>query len=1315
MKARCTARVPLIWRFRRLMSTQRRSGRGRLMLAAVAGCLALFPAWAWAGVPMAATEVSGERILAESGIHGGLIVHAGCRDATLAVSLAKAPNILVQGLVRDLDGLEEVRSQIRDAGLYGRVSAMLWEGAFLPYADGMVNLLLVLDGRVELEAKEIDRVLAPLGVAWTERDGVLTSYRKPWPADVDQWSHSRYDATGNAVSKDERVGPPRFMQWEAFPRWNRGVKTSSLVSTRGRIFYILDDSHFASRSRTWSLIARDASNGIRLWRRELSSWRGSRGGKKVGPAQVHRRLVADDDRVYVTLEEFAPVSVLNATTGELIRTLEQTGPAEELILSDGILVVLVNPNTPANVRRGRGPGMRLVAVAADTGKLLWEHAAAMILPMTPAADGRQVVFHDGQVIKSLDLKTGAGRWTSPPTGQKVVFRDQADSDSPGSEKSTIVLAPQFAPTLIIYENVVAFAGGCQLNVVSAADGGELWRSDYAPSNYSVPVDLFGFAGCLWGPDAKMNLWRPLDDNLDFNAYDPLTGKIKKSVSGKYGFRFQHHRCHQMKVVGKTVIAGRAGIEFLDTDTGEVAAHHWARGSCYFGVLPANGRLYFPPHDCACYIRAKLSGFSAINSSPPLRSAEISEDQRLQHGPAYGKIGADRTGRRSEDWPTYRHDMARSGRASTSVGSELLLGWQRELGGKLTAPVVADKRVYLASTDAHTLYALDAATGEPLWQSTFDGRIDSPPTIHERLVLCGCRDGSVHALRAADGTLVWRFLASPQERMIVSRGQLESVWPVSGSVLVVNEIVYFAAGRSSYLDGGIRLYGLDPDSGRKIIDRVLSTRGADGSELLDEQGVDGYLNDILSSDDERIFMRHQVLDRAGKAMPEPVTHLHGPDGYLSSDTTTRLPWTYAPMFTTPHQGAFYDLRLIRMLFPSGQILVEDDDTIYGFGQNHFDRPTTDPGGRWALFAADKESHLPLDLSAVEYRKLALGGKQSVRFRWWEQLPIQARAMVMTEEVLFVAGPLGSPLTSRNALEGKVPTSLLAVSPSDGSVLAEMTLPGTPVWDGMAAAEGNLYLALANGQVLCLWSADSGRPGTPLSPSAWRVALPPLETAAEPGLVGRWRFDEGIGMLARDCSGREHDAVVSSVWGKGDFGTCLVADGVPHAAVIPDAPHLHFGNDDFTLALWTKVDAYGVRLLGKEAFPENWWVINLLDNGLAELVLGEGRGPNQTVRATTTAPIATDAWSHLVAVVDRQAGEVRWYLNGTLDGRHPIPQTMTGGLHAAGRDINIPSTHKPFRGLIGDFRIYRQAVTAERVRELFQEEAPQRTGTDFQPND
>lgn len=1245
-----------------------------------------------------------------SGIRTGLAVQAGCRDAAGLLALAREPGLLVHGLV--VDGqVAAVREALRAAGAETRVGAMAWQGGPLPYADGMVNLLLV-DPAAGLPEEEIKRVLAPFGVAYTRQNDTWVAYRQPWPEDFDEWSHSRYDATGNAVSRDRQVGPPRFLQWEAGPRWNRGVKTSSMVAQRGRIFYILDDSHFAVTERSWSLIARDAGNGLLLWRHELPSWSGSRGGKKVGPAQVHRLLVAEGDRVYAPLADAAPVSQLDAVSGRVLRTYAETERAEEILVAGGVLVALVNPNTPTGLRRGVEQDMFVLAFAPESGDLLWRHQARMILPMTLAADDSQVVFHDGKSIQSLDLKTGTPRWTSPPTGQQIAFADNADSDQPGATGNTILLAPQFAPTLIIYDEVVAFAGGRQLNVVAATDGRELWRADYAPSNYSVPVDLFGFGGKLWGPDAEMNLWRPLDDNVDMNAYDPLTGELAARAQGDYGFRFQHHRCHQMKVVNGQVMAARAGIEFLDTATGKLAAQHWVRGSCYYGVMPANGLLYVPPHDCACFIRAKLSGFMALNTRPPARPLPVPAEARLERGPAYGQI-PERTGEsQSGDWPTYRHDPARSGRNPVQVDPNLLLGWQTPLGGTLTSPVVAESRVYLADTDARRLHALDAASGKPLWSFAFDARVDSPPTVHQGLVLGGSRDGSVVALRAEDGALVWRFRAAPEQRLIVSREQLESPWPVPGSILVAGGIAYFAAGKSSYLDGGIRFYGLDARTGRVVAERTLATLAADGAQLFDEEGVDGYLNDILASDGERLFMRHQVLDLGGEPQADPVTHLHSPDGYLSADTTSRLLWTYAPVYTSPHQGAFYDQRVSRMLYPSGRILVEGEDSIYGFGQNHYAEANHNPGGQWALFAAPKEPVVPLGLTAREKLALARAGKTSVPFRWWTPVPIQAWAMVRTENLLFVAGPRGTGAVSPAALAGKAPALLLAVNPADGSVVAEMALPAMPVWDGMAAAGDSLYLALANGEALRLWPALPGRAGTPLTAAGWQVKLPPLEEAPEPGLVGRWRFDEGGGLLARDCSGKGHHAMVAGNWAKGAFGTCLIAAGAPQAATIPDAEHLHFGTGDFTLALWVKVDGHDVRLLGKEAFPENWWVMNLLPNGRAELVLGEGRGAGQSVRPATIQTVPTDAWTHLVAVADRQAGEVRWYLNGTLDSTTPIPAAMAKGLHGAGREISIPSSHKPFRGLIGDFRIYRQALPLERILELYQEQAERRASTAFE---
>jgi len=64
----------------------------------------------------------------------------------------------------------------------------------------------------------------------------------------------------------------------------------------------------------------------------------------------------------------------------------------------------------------------------------------------------------------------------------------------------------------------------------------------------------------------------------------------------------------------------------------------------------------------------------------------------------------------------------------------------------------------------------------------DGRIDSPPTCYQGLLLFGCRGGWVYAIRAKDGVLAWKFNDLPEKRLISADGQLESAWPVCGSVM-----------------------------------------------------------------------------------------------------------------------------------------------------------------------------------------------------------------------------------------------------------------------------------------------------------------------------------------------------------------------------------------------------------------------------------------------------------------------------------------------------------------------------------------------------
>ena len=88
-----------------------------------------------------------------------------------------------------------------------------------------------------------------------------------------------------------------------------------MVSTGGRVFYIIDEGSTASiyMPSHWALIARDAFNGKLLWRRSMENWYSRYKGLKDGPADAPRRLVAGDGSVYATLGLKGPVTRLDAS------------------------------------------------------------------------------------------------------------------------------------------------------------------------------------------------------------------------------------------------------------------------------------------------------------------------------------------------------------------------------------------------------------------------------------------------------------------------------------------------------------------------------------------------------------------------------------------------------------------------------------------------------------------------------------------------------------------------------------------------------------------------------------------------------------------------------------------------------------------------------------------------------------------------------------------------------------------------------------------------------------------------------------------
>ena len=141
---------------------------------------------------------------------------------------------------------------------------------------------------------------------------------------------------GNAVALDTVVGPPRRLQWVNPPRWSRShehlASLSAAVSAGGRLFYILDRGPIASVAMPpkWTLIARDAFNGVQLWQRPIESWEWHLRGFRSGPTDLPRRLVAVGNCVYVTLGYGQPVVALDAATGKTRKTYRGTDGAVDI-------------------------------------------------------------------------------------------------------------------------------------------------------------------------------------------------------------------------------------------------------------------------------------------------------------------------------------------------------------------------------------------------------------------------------------------------------------------------------------------------------------------------------------------------------------------------------------------------------------------------------------------------------------------------------------------------------------------------------------------------------------------------------------------------------------------------------------------------------------------------------------------------------------------------------------------------------------------------------------------------------------------------
>jgi SAM-dependent methyltransferase len=87
-------------------------------------------------------------------------------------------------------------------------------------------------------------------------------------------------------------------------------------------------------------------------------------------------------------------------------------------------------------------------------------------------------------------------------------------------------------------------------------------------------------------------------------------------------------------------------------------------------------------------------------------------------------------------------------------------------------------------------------------------------------------------------------------------------------------------------------------------------------------------------------------------------------------------------------------------------------------------------------------------------------------WTKRMTIQVRAMLLADKLLFVAGPPINAADKPEEGDRDRTALLIVISASDGTELAQYQLDSSPVFDGMAAANGRLHLSLESGRLLCM---------------------------------------------------------------------------------------------------------------------------------------------------------------------------------------------------------------------------------------------------------
>jgi len=189
-------------------------------------------------------------------------------------------------------------------------------------------------------------------------------------------------------------------------------------------------------------------------------------------------------------------------------------------------------------------------------------------------------------------------------------------------------------------------------------------------------------------------------------------------------------------------------------------------------------------------------------------------------------------------------------------------------------------------------------------------------------------------------------------------------------------------------------------------------------------------------------------------------------------------------------------------------------------------------------------------------------------------------------------------------------------------------------------------------------------------------------SEPGLISRWQFDENTGTTAYDSIGINDSIINDATWTSGKFGTALNFDGSNDYVDIPNFDL----TSNWTISFWVKgmsLATVGTTMvMGNHDDADNFFYMT--DSSRARFENSSGQNVDW---ATDTN--FYNKWRFVTLVGTTNTVEL--YLDGISQGVKSIAPTFK--LYRIGTGYS--SRTNDFKGVIDDFRVFEQALTAQQV--------------------